>query len=78
MVRAPHTEAAESGRPEDPTTLKNLPRDLLPKQDTMWVDSQRARAKQKPWGQFIAGGDEEKLALQWEKGRGTTGKKGWV
>ena len=27
MARAPHTEAAESGRPEDPTTLRNLPRD---------------------------------------------------
>ena len=26
MARAPHAEAAESGRPEDPTTLKTLPR----------------------------------------------------
>lgn len=77
MVRAPHTKA-ELGRPEDPTTLESLTRDPLPKQDTTQVDTQRARAKQKPWGQDIAGGDEEKLAVQWGKRRGTLGKKGWV
>lgn len=27
MARAPHMKAAESGRPEDPTSLRNLPRD---------------------------------------------------
>lgn len=51
MVRAPHTEAvAESGRPEDPTTLKKLPRNPLLKQDTAWVDDQKARAKWKHRG----------------------------
>lgn len=38
MAGAPHTEAAESGRPEDPTSLENLPREPLPKQNTTWVD----------------------------------------
>lgn len=38
MACAPHTEAAESGRPEDPTSLENLPREPLPKQNTTWVD----------------------------------------
>lgn len=59
MARAPHTEAAESGRLEDPTTLKNLPRDPLLEQDMTWMDTQRERAKQKPWGQVTTGGDEE-------------------
>ena len=34
MACAPHTEAAESGRPEDSTGLENLPREPLTKQDT--------------------------------------------
>lgn len=33
VARAPHMEAAESSRPEDLATPKNLPRDPLPKQD---------------------------------------------
>lgn len=50
MPRAPHTEAAESSKLEDPTTLKNLPRDPLLEQDMTWMDTQSGRAKQKPWG----------------------------
>lgn len=57
MARAPHAEAAESGRPEDPTTLKTLPRDHPPppKQDTTWVATQKARAEWKLWGQVTVG-----------------------
>lgn len=37
------------------------------------VDTQRARAKQKPWGLVIVGFNEERLVMEWGIGKGTHG-----
>ena len=54
-MRTPRAEAAESGKPKDLPTLKNLPRETLLRWDMTRVVIPRARAKQKPWGLVTAG-----------------------